>query len=230
MTAVVERYRAVRQRIAAASDRSGRARDEVALVGACKRQPLERIVAAREAGLSILGENQVQEALRHADALDGEIEWHLIGPLQSNKAKKAVRLFSTVQSIDRLKIARILDREAAAAGRRLVGLIEVNLGGEETKHGFPVAEVEAGLSELAELEHLRIEGLMAIPPPAADPEGSRPWFRRLRELRDSLFARAIWAGRAGLLSMGMSADFEVAIEEGATHIRVGSDLFGPRDR
>ena len=228
-----ERYRSIRDRIAAACERAGRDPGEVRLVGACKRQPLERIEAACAAGLSILGENIVQEALRHAEELppgrSAGVEWHLIGPLQSNKAKKAVSLFSTIESVDRPKIARVLDREAAKAGRSLTGLLEVNLGGEETKHGFAVAEIESGLDELAELEHLRIDGLMAIPPPAADPEGSRPWFRRLRELRDGLFARPEWAGRDGLLSMGMSADFEVAVEEGATHVRVGSALFGPRE-
>ena len=226
---VGERYRSIRDRIAAACERAGRDPGEVRLVGACKRQPLERIEAACAAGLSILGENIVQEALRHAEELPAGVEWHLIGPLQSNKAKKAVGLFSTIESVDRPKIARVLDREAAKAGRSLTGLLEVNLGGEETKHGFAVAEIESGLAELAELEHLRIDGLMAIPPPAADPEGSRPWFRRLRELRDGLFARPEWAGRDGLLSMGMSADFEVAVEEGATHVRVGSALFGPRE-
>ncbi len=224
-----DRYRLIRGRIDDACERAGRDPREVRLVGACKRQPLERIAAAHAAGLRILGENIVQEALRHAEELPPGIEWHLIGPLQSNKAKKAVGLFSTVESVDRSKIARILDREAEKAGRRITGLLEVNLGGEATKHGFPVAEVRSGLAELAALEHLRIEGLMSIPPPAADAEGSRPWFRRLRELRDELFARPQWRGRAGLLSMGMSADFEVAIEEGATHVRVGSALFGPRD-
>ena len=226
---VGERYRAIRDRIDAACARCGREPGEVRLVGACKRQPLERIVAAREAGLEILGENIVQEGLRHAEQLPPGVEWHLIGPLQSNKAKKAIDLFTTIESVDRPKIARVLDREASKAGQVIVGLVEVNLGGEDTKHGFSVADVEGGLAELAELEHLRIDGLMAIPPPAAEPEGSRPWFRRLRRLRDELFARPEWRDRNGLLSMGMSADFEIAVEEGATHVRVGSALFGRRE-
>ena len=225
---VTARYRSIRDRIDAACHRAERDPSGVHLVGACKRQPIERILEAREEGLAILGENIVQEALRHAEELPAGIEWHLIGPLQSNKARKAVGLFSTIESIDRPKIARVLDREAARAGRVIAGLLEVNLGGEASKHGFTVAEIESGLSELAGLEHLRIDGLMAIPPPAADAEGSRPWFRRLRELRDEIFARPEWEGRSGLLSMGMSADFEVAIEEGATHVRVGSALFGAR--
>ena len=226
---VTERLRSIERRIAAACERAGRSTADVRLVGACKRQPIERIREALAAGLSVLGENIVQEAARHAQELPEGVEWHLIGPLQSNKARKAVSLFSTVESVDRLKIASVLDREAARAGRRLDGLLEVNLGGEESKHGFSVEEVRGGLGELAELEHLRIGGLMAIPPPEADPESSRRWFRRLRELRDELFARTEWSGRAGLLSMGMSGDFEIAIEEGATHVRVGSALFGPRD-
>lgn len=226
---VGDRFGRIRDRIDAACARSGRDPGEVHLVGACKRQPLERIAAALDAGLGILGENIVQEAIRHSQALPAGIEWHLIGPLQSNKANKAVGLFSTVESIDRPKIARVLDRAAAKEGRTLIGLLEVNLGGEETKHGFSIGELETGLAELAELEHLRIDGLMAIPPPAPDAEGSRPWFRRLRQLRDELFGRTEWTGRAGLLSMGMSADFEIAVEEGATHVRVGSALFGQRE-
>ena len=226
---VGDRYRDIRSRIAAACRRAGRDPAEVRLVGACKRQPPERITAALDAGLGILGENIVQEAERHAAIFPASVEWHLIGPLQSNKAKKAVALFGTIEAIDRVKIARVLDREAAKTGRTITGLLEVNLGGEETKHGFPVAAIEDGLEELAALEHLRIEGLMAIPPPAADPEGSRPWFRRLKSLRDDLFNRPVWSGRRGLLSMGMSGDFEVAIEEGATHVRIGSALFGARE-
>lgn len=226
---VGDRYREIRSRIAAACERSGRDPDEVRLVGACKRQPPERIAAALDAGLRILGENIVQEAERHAEIFPANVEWHLIGPLQSNKAKKAVALFGTIEAIDRIKIARVLDREASKAGRTITGLLEINLGDEETKHGFPAAAIEDGLDELAALEHLRIEGLMAIPPAAADAEGSRAWFRRLRSLRDELFARPAWSGRSGLLSMGMSGDFEVAIEEGATHVRIGSALFGARE-
>jgi pyridoxal phosphate enzyme (YggS family) len=159
---------------------------------------------------------------------DAGPEWHLIGPLQSNKAKRAAVLFDAVHSVDRVKIALVLDRELAALGRRIPAFIEVNLAGEARKHGFPPAGLPAAVGSLAGLEHLRLVGLMAVPPPAADPDALRPWFRRLRELAGELAARPEWQGFPALLSMGMSDDFEAAVEEGATHIRVGSALFGER--
>jgi hypothetical protein len=232
------RVEAIRRRIAAACARAGRDPAEVTLLGAAKLQPVERIAAAVAAGLTVLGENRVDEAEAHREALAARapdaaappvaVEWHLIGPLQSNKARRAAELFDAVHSIDRPKIARVLDRHLAELGRRVPALIEVNLGGEETKHGFAPAGLAEAVRPLAGLEHLRMSGLMAIPPPADDPEGMRPWFRRLRELRDELAARPEWAGRPGWLSMGMSDDFEVAVEEGATHVRIGTALFGPR--
>lgn len=227
-----ERLAAIQQRIAAACERSGRRPDEVALIGAAKRQPIERIRAALEAGLEIIGENRVQEAEAKQAELGateaGGPDWHLIGPLQSNKARKAVRLFSAVHSIDRPKIARVLAREAAAAGRQLLGFLEVNVGHEDSKHGFDPRDLVEQVSPLTELESLRVVGLMAIPPYEADPEAARGWFRRLRELRDELCSTSEYADCPGWLSMGMSGDFEIAIEEGATHVRVGTALFGPR--
>jgi pyridoxal phosphate enzyme (YggS family) len=234
---VARRLAAVTERIAAACRRAGRRPDPVTLVGAAKAQPPERIAAARAAGLRVFGENRVQEAEAHREALSdpaggagsGPVEWHLIGPLQSNKAKRAAALFDCVHSIDRVKIARALDREAAALGRRLPVFLEVNLGGEPSKHGFDPERLAEAARPLAELEALRVVGLMAVPPPADDPEASRPWFRRLRELAEELAGRPEWAGFPRHLSMGMSDDFEVAVEEGATHVRVGSALFGPRE-
>jgi hypothetical protein len=199
----------------------------VTLVGASKGQPVARLLAAWEAGVRVLGENRVQEAQGKAPELPPEVEWHLIGPLQSNKVKAAAELFSTVHSVDRAKIGLLLEREAAARGRSLQGFLEVNLGGEATKHGFPADGLAAAAAPLAGLAHLRIVGLMAIPPQEEDPEAMRPWFRRLRELRDGLRRLPAWPGLDGL-SMGMSADFAVAIEEGATHVRVGTALFGAR--
>lgn len=222
-------YSAIRTRIEAACGRSGRKPHHVTLVGACKRQPLDRLASAHAAGLRAFGENIVQEALAHREALPADIEWHLIGPLQSNKVTKAVTLFSWVHSVDRLKIARALDRAARQKGLLIHGLLEVNLGKEESKHGFAISGLEAVVEELEAMTHLRIEGLMAIPPFEDDPEASRPWFRRLRELRDRLFARPALGDRPGHLSMGMSSDFEIAIEEGASHVRIGTDLFGPRE-
>lgn len=224
---IAERFAAIQQRIAAACQRCNRDIDEVTLVGAAKRQPLEKIRAAGEAGLKVVGENRVQEAERKQPELPG-FDWHLIGPLQSNKAKRAARLFSTIHSVDRPKIARVLAREAAALDRELLGLLEVNVGREETKHGFNPGDVVEKARTLAGLDSLKIVGLMAIPPYEADPEATRQWFRRLRELRDELCSSPELSECPGWLSMGMSGDFEIAIEEGATHVRVGTALFGPR--
>ena len=223
-----ERLRAIETRIQQACGRVRRSPAEVTLVGASKQQPIGVLRETAAAGLTVFGENRVQEARDKIPQLGGEIDWHLIGPLQSNKARLAVTLFSTVQSIDRIKIARTLDREAARGGRTITGFLEVNVGGEASKHGFSPAGLAEQVAPLAELESLRIVGLMAIPPFEEATESSRRWFRRLREVRDELFARPEWSTRPGLLSMGMSHDFEVAIEEGATHVRVGTALFGPR--
>jgi pyridoxal phosphate enzyme (YggS family) len=181
---VRERVAAVRARIAAACARAGRDPAEVTLVGASKGQPVERLAAAWEAGVRVFGENRVQEAQRKAPELPSAVEWHLIGPLQSNKAKAAVELFPVVHSIDRVKIGRLLDQEAAARCRPLDGFLEVNLGAEPSKHGFPAAGLAEAITPLAGLPWLRLTGLMAIPPEAASAEAMRPWFRRLRELRD----------------------------------------------
>ncbi len=220
----------IRGRIDAARDRSHRRSDgdEVHLVGAAKRQSPERLQAAYDAGLRLFGENRVQEAVVHSETLADDVEWHLIGPLQSNKARRAASLFTTIQSIDRLKIARALDRHAGDSGRHLEGFLEINLGGEPTKHGFDPADLDGAAAELADLENLEITGLMAIPPIADQPQEARHWFAELRRLRDRLFSRPPWRDRPGYLSMGMSSDFELAIEEGATHVRVGTALFGPR--
>ena len=219
----------IRQRVAQACDRANRGPDEVTILGASKAQPSEHLQWAWDAGLRFFGENRVQEALAKMDQLPAEIEWHLIGPLQSNKAKKVVPAFAAVQSIDRLKIARVLDREAAALGKPLLGLLEINLAEEESKHGFRPPELDDVLPELLDLQTLSIQGLMAIPPYEEDPQDSRKWFRQLRQLRDDLFSREGWSLRPGYLSMGMSHDYDVAVEEGATHVRVGTSLFGPRN-
>lgn len=230
-----ERLAAIRRRIAAACDRSGRDPGTVILVGASKTQPAATVASFVAAGLAVLGENRVQEAQAKRREL-AEMQrlppggWHLIGPLQTNKARLALELFACVHSLDRPAIAAALDREAAKRGAMLDAFIEVNLGDEPSKHGFPPTGLAAAVAPLAALGNLRIGGLMAIPPFAAatDREASQRWFRRLRELRDDLGARREWAGWPGWLSMGMSDDFEVAIEEGATHVRIGTALFGPR--
>ncbi|HET9226971.1 MAG TPA: YggS family pyridoxal phosphate-dependent enzyme [Thermoanaerobaculia bacterium] len=229
MPDIAERYLQITRRIEEACHRSGRNPGEVTLVGASKTQPPEALAEAWRAGLRVFGENRVQEALAKSRELaDYAIDWHLIGPLQTNKVKPALDLFRTVQSIDRPRIAEALDREAGRRGIRLTGLLEVNLGQEESKHGFLPEDLAEAARPLADLQHLKIVGLMAIPPQEDDPEASRPWFRRLRELRDELAGRPEWPGFPGWLSMGMSHDFEVAVEEGATHVRVGTLLFGAR--
>jgi pyridoxal phosphate enzyme (YggS family) len=230
------RLAAVQARIAAACARSGRRAEAVVVVGVSKTHPAAAVEAAWRAGLRVFGENRVQEAVAKGRELahlaPDPPEWHLIGPLQSNKVRLALELFRTVHSIDRPRIAAALDREAGVRGLLLTGFLEVNVGAEESKHGFLPEGLAAAVRPLADLQHLRIAGLMAIPPFSDDPEDSRRWFVRLRELRDELAVRpewtARWAGSGGLLSMGMSHDFEVAVEEGATHVRVGTALFGAR--
>ncbi len=206
----------VRERVARAAQRAGRRPQDILLIGVSKTVPAERVRQAVEAGVAALGENRVQEAKEKIRTLGHPVPWHLIGHLQTNKVKDALELFDVIQSVDRLPLAAELARRA----RRPVDvLVEVNLAGEPAKSGFAPAEVKPALDALAALPNLRVRGLMAIPP-AADAEQARSWFRALRDLRDA----------AGLpeLSMGMSADFEVAIEEGATMVRVGTAVFGPR--
>ena len=219
---------AIRLRVAQACEKTGKDPRDITILGASKGQPVTALLGAWQAGLRVFGENRVQEALGKMDELPVGIEWHLIGPLQSNKVKKVVPAFAAVQSIDRLKIARALDKEAARVERPLLGLLEINLAAEESKHGFQPTQVMAVLPELQDLEALNIVGLMAIPPFEPDPQDSRRWFRQLRELRDTLFSSEPWSQKPGYLSMGMSHDYDVAVEEGATHIRVGTALFGPR--
>jgi len=218
----------VRSRIAAACARCGRDPAAVTLIGASKRQAVGRLREALAAGLEVLGENQVQEAIGKSAELPAAVDWHMIGPLQSNKVRAAARLFSTVHSLDRDKIAHLLDQECAHQGRRLRGFVQVRLGSEESKHGYPETGFCDRVRGLVELAHVDVVGLMAIPPWEDDLERARAWFRRLRELRDRMAERPEWRTFPGWLSMGMSHDFEVAIEEGATHVRVGTALFGPR--
>jgi pyridoxal phosphate enzyme (YggS family) len=192
----------------------------VRLIAVSKTVPVERIRLAIAAGVAALGENRVQEARDKIETLGRPVPWHLIGALQTNKAKDAVRLFDWIHSMDRLELARELDRRARALGRTVDVLVEVNVGEEPQKAGVRPPDIKPLLDAMVGLDGIRVRGLMAIPPAATDPAETRPHFRRLRELRDA----------AGLehLSMGMSADFEVAVEEGATMVRVGTAIFGPR--
>ena len=228
----VERFRAVRSRlldrIASACARAGRPAVGVTLVAVTKTVPAERIRGAIEAGLTILGENRVQEGAPKIAGLARErASWHLIGPLQLNKAARAVELFDVVETIDSIALAGRLDRLAAGRGRAEVPvLLEVNVDADPGKSGYDVDRVEADLAELADLPRLRLLGLMTVGRLVTDPEDARPTFRRLRELSERLRDREPRLGSA--LSMGMSDDFEVAVEEGATIVRLGRVIFGER--
>ncbi|HYB89992.1 MAG TPA: YggS family pyridoxal phosphate-dependent enzyme [Candidatus Binataceae bacterium] len=223
---VAERLSAVRARIAAAAARARRDPGAVMLLLASKTQPPDAIRAAYLAGARDFGENYVQEAASKRDALAdlADIRWHLIGHLQTNKAKAAVAIFEVIHSLDSARLASALHRARPQPPMR--ALIEVNLGGEATKTGVAPGAVEALID--AARDKVQIVGLMTIPPPARDPEASRPYFARLREMRDRLAAAAGLA--LSELSMGMTDDFEVAIEEGATIVRVGRAVFGERMR
>ncbi len=194
-----------------------------------KTHPAEVVRQAALAGLTRFGENRVAEGIAKIAALAGEwpgLEWRLIGPLQTNKAKPALQYFSVIESLDREKLAARLQGLLAAEGKRLPVLLEVNLGSEETKSGAPPQLAEALASSALASPHLDVRGLMAVPPFTEDPEGARPYFQRLRELRDRLADR--FGKPLPELSMGMSHDFEVAVEEGSTQVRLGTALFGPR--
>jgi pyridoxal phosphate enzyme (YggS family) len=224
----------VRERIAAAARRLGRRPEDVALMAVSKTFPAEGIQEAYAAGQRLFGENRVQEfAEKSAAVADlANAEFHLIGHLQSNKAARAAQLFSAVDSLDSLALARKLDAAAANTNRRLAVLIEINVGGEAAKSGVAPdsPELEQLLTAAPGLQHLEFRGLMTIPPFTEDPEGARGYFRRLRELRDRIATRHLPAVSMDVLSMGMSHDFEVAIEEGSTCVRLGTAIFGERKK
>jgi pyridoxal phosphate enzyme (YggS family) len=229
---IAENLAQVRELVAAAVKRAGRSESDVALMAVCKTFPPEAIREAYAAGQRLFGENRVQEfgekAPKVAD-LAG-LEMHLIGHLQSNKANKAVELFQAVDSVDSVKLAERLNGAAEKLGKKLAVLIEVNVGGEDAKSGVGASPDEIGaiLSASLTLANLEFGGLMTVPPYTEDPEGARPYFRRLRELRDEVAKRQ--GVRLDVLSMGMSHDFEVAIEEGSTCVRVGTAIFGVRPK
>ncbi len=220
----------VRRRLQAAAHRVHRTPSDITLIAVSKTFGPEFVRAAVADGQLVFGENRVQEAVTKRDALaDVTAEWHLIGHLQSNKARKAVETFDWIQSVDRLDLLAKLDTAARDAGRRPRILIQVDLAGEATKYGAPRDTVGALVDAGAAAAHLDLRGLMIVPPWPEHAEDSRPWFRQLRELRDDLVAQGAPAGKLADLSMGMSHDFEVAVEEGATMVRVGTSIFGTRD-
>jgi pyridoxal phosphate enzyme (YggS family) len=222
----------IRDKIAKAAGRAGRNPSQITLMAVTKNVPAEAIAEARRAGVLHMGENRVQEAaekrqeLTHKHPACADIPWHMIGHLQSNKSKKAVDLFHSVDSVDSFALAERLDRDAAAAGRLLPCLVEVNIGGEASKSGMAPSELPPFLDQAAALKNVTIEGLMVIPPRAAGPEAARPFFAKAR----ALFEKNKFQTETPVLSMGMSGDFEVAIEEGSTLVRIGTALFGARPR
>jgi pyridoxal phosphate enzyme (YggS family) len=224
----------VQKRIAAAARRAGRSANDVALMAVSKTFPPERIREAYAAGLRLFGENRVQELAGKAAAVADlrEAEWHMIGHLQTNKAAKAAELFAAVDSVDSVKVAEKLELSARKLGKKLNVLVEVNVGGEAAKSGVSAdsRELEDLLLSAPRLEALAFRGLMTVPPFTEDLEGARPFFRRLRELRDAIAARKLPGVGMDVLSMGMSHDFEVAIEEGSTCVRVGTAIFGVRTK
>jgi len=221
-----QRHRAVTERIAAACGRAGRASDSVTLIAVTKTHPPEAVDALARIGQLDVGENRVQEAKAKAPMCDGRVRWHGIGHLQTNKVRDAVRLFSMIHSVDSARLVEEIERQAAAQGKRVPVLLEVNVSGEGSKFGLAPEET-AGVAETANrLPHLILRGLMTMPPYAKDPEAARPFFRRLALLRRDIEQRL--GVPLADLSMGMSGDFEVAIEEGATLVRVGTALLGER--
>jgi pyridoxal phosphate enzyme (YggS family) len=215
--------------MAAAAERSGRPADSVRLVAVTKTVAASRIAAAIDAGVDAIGENYIQEAREKAAELGNRrVAWHFIGHLQSNKAKTAVRLFDVIHSVDRFKLAAELNKQAAKADKRQQILVQVNTGSEGTKSGADAGETLALVQRISRLDHLKACGLMTLPPFFDAPEKVRPYFRMLRELRDQIRGEAIAGVGMETLSMGMTGDFEAAIEEGATLVRIGTAIFGER--
>jgi hypothetical protein len=218
----------IRLRIKAACDRSDREPNSLTLLAVTKTQPPEVVNAAGELGLLVFGENKVQEAKAKIPLCSGKLRWHFIGHLQSNKCRDALQLFQMIQSVDSLPLAREINKRAEEAARAMPVLLEVNLAGEASKFGYHPRALLAELNQINSLPRIEVQGLMTVPPWTPDPENSRHHFRQLRELK--MECEQILGAPLPHLSMGMSGDFEVAIEEGATMVRIGTALFGQRAR
>jgi PLP dependent protein len=223
---LAENLDSIQQRIRAACQRAGREPNSVALLAVAKTHPPAAVSAAADLGLLLFGENKVQEARAKIPLCPGRLSWHFIGHLQSNKCREAVELFTMIESVDSLSLAQEINKRAEAAAKTLPILLEVNVAGEASKFGYQPERLLAELKAINALPRIEIHGLMAVPPWSPRAENSRPHFRRLRELKEE--AEALLGAPLPHLSMGMSGDFEVAIEEGATIVRVGTALFGER--
>ena len=226
---IADNIASIQERISKSALRAGRNPAEIRLVAVSKTVSAESIQEAIAAGVTILGENYMQEARNKIARIEKQVEWHFIGHLQSNKAKYAVDLFSMIQSVDRLALAEELGQEANKRGKIVPVLIQVNISGEESKSGIDPQETLQLLERIAALQHLAVQGLMTMPPWFEDPEDARPYFSAMRKLREKLSREKIPGVALQELSMGMSGDFEVAIEEGATLVRIGTAIFGPRN-
>jgi len=218
----------IQQRIRAACGRAGREPSSVTLLAVAKTQPAEVVNAAAALGQMLFGENKIQEARAKIPLCSGKLRWHFIGHLQSNKCREAVEWFEMIESVDSLSLAQEINKRTEQAAKTMPVLLEVNVAGEGSKFGYKPEQMLAELAEINGLPRLEMRGLMAIPPFTPVPEKARPYFRRLRELKEQ--AEAVLGAPVPHLSMGMSGDFEIAIEEGATIVRVGTALFGERKR
>jgi hypothetical protein len=223
-----ENLHSIQKRIAAACERAGRAPNEVTLLTVTKSQPPEAIKAASDLGLIFFGENKIQEAKTKIPLCPGKLRWHFIGHLQSNKCRDAVELFEMIQSVDSLSLAQEIAKRAGQVSKTMPVLLEVNVAGEASKFGYPPERLLVELKELNTLPRIEVQGLMTVPPWSPEAEKVRPHFRQLRELKTE--CEQILGVPLPCLSMGMSGDFEVAIEEGATMVRIGTALFGPRPK
>ena len=228
MMDVAANYREIIERITQAAISAGRDLRDVKILAAAKAQDIKSIEAAITAGVLLVGENYVQEARIKRESLPGRVEWHMIGHLQRNKAKAAVEIFDVIESLDNAELARELDKEGRKRNAQVRALIEINIGGEETKSGIAKDKVAEFLRTVGELEHVRIEGLMTVPPFRENCEETRPYFSELRRLRDELHSLKLPNVDLRELSMGMTHDYVIAVEEGATIVRIGTALFGPR--
>ena len=226
---IAQRVESVLSAIRSAAEKAGRRPDSIRLVAATKTVTADRIREGIGAGLSILGENRVQEAIPKVEALaQAPVRWHFIGHLQRRKVRSVVGMFELIHSVDSLELAQEIDRRAGEASRPQAILLEVNIGGETTKGGFHQDGFVQLVSTMAALSNIQIKGLMAIPPPTAEPESARTYFIRLRELAEAIAAQRIPGVAMDELSMGMSNDYDIAVQEGATLVRVGSAIFGER--
>jgi PLP dependent protein len=228
MADVAANHRAIVEGVRRAAVSTGRDPREVKILAAAKAQDIRSIEAAIASGVLLIGENYVQEARRKRKGLPGSVEWHMIGHLQRNKAKAAVEIFDVIESLDNADLARELDKEAAKTNSKVRALIDVNIGGEGSKSGIAKDKIAELLLTIGELTHLSIEGLMTVPPFRENCEEARPYFRELRQVRDELSSLELPNVHLKELSMGMTHDYQIAVEEGATIVRIGTALFGPR--